>query len=161
MHEEIAPCPLCGGKGVLYELGKYDHIIQCENCGLTTARCELKERARQMWEGKVRVKTWSKAVIPWGPLSTTGEEQFSQGTVDDSRNIADIEIKMLDISVRLSHVLVRAGYNTVGDILKASPQKLKSARNMGRHSYEELNSKLEEILEKEVYDAWLEKEKKI
>ena len=161
MHEEITPCPLCGGKGVLYELGKYEHIIQCENCGLTTARCELKERARQMWEGKVRVKTWSKAVIPWGPVNSTTEEQVSNRAADNSPKITNVEIETLDISRRLTHLLIRSRYNTVGDVLKSSPQKIKSIRKMGPHSYKELNDKLEEILEKEVYDAWLQKEKKI
>ncbi|MBE6101492.1 MAG: hypothetical protein E7200_05230 [Selenomonas ruminantium] len=160
MYEEIAPCPLCGGKGVLYELGKYEHIIQCENCGLTTARCELKERARQMWEGKVRVKTWSKAVIPWKPLNTTEEEQFSEEETG-SKKITDTKIEMLDISTRLRHLLIRNRYNTVGDIVKSSPQKIKHIRKMGPHAYKELSDKLEKILEKDVYDKWLRKEKKI
>ena len=82
MKDVLKPCPLCGGKGIMYEVRGEGHFVQCENCGLTTPPHPYAVRSEQIWNGKVRVKTWSKAVIPWGPLETMGERDFSKGASD-------------------------------------------------------------------------------
>lgn len=144
MSGELKPCPLCGGKGILYVLRRNEYIVQCESCGLTTANCEIEERTRQMWNGRVRLKTWSKAVIPWGPFCIS--EQSA------------IKIEMLDVSVKLFNVLHRHGIKTVGDILRKSPEEIRNYRGIGPAKMSELKTKLMSILEKDVYAEW-EKER--
>jgi RNA polymerase, alpha subunit C-terminal domain protein len=157
MNDVLKPCPLCGGKGIMYELGKEGYIVQCENCGLTTPPHRIRPRSEQIWNGKVRVKTWSKAVIPWGPLRANEERNFSDGILDYKSGVSAVKIEMLDISSRLFNRLHDAGLKTVGDILLKTPEEIKSIRLLGVKAYKELTKKLEDILEKEVYDEWMKK----
>jgi RNA polymerase, alpha subunit C-terminal domain protein len=161
MNDVLKPCPLCGGKGIFYEIRGKGHIVQCESCGLTTPPQHIRPRVEQVWNGKVRIKTWSKAVIPWEPLQTTEEREFSKGTLDYRSNVSAVKIEMLDIRVRLFNRLHGSGIRTVGDILLKTPEEIKNIRLLGTKAYKELTEKLKAILEKEVYEEWMRKGAKI
>ena len=170
MGEGLKPCPLCGGRGILYELRRSDHIVQCEACGLTTAHCEIRERTRQMWNGKVRLKTWSKAVIPWGPRSTTEERDCSGETSEreEEREGSGETIELNqgrwfqrigkhDVSVRLYNCLARAGMKSLGDVMSKSPEEIKRIKLMGPRTYRELAMVMESELGKDAYIEWEKK----
>ncbi len=163
--QELKPCPLCGGRGVLYDIGKEGCVIQCENCGLTTPKSVksgvTETRICQMWNGKVRLKTWSKAVMPWMPWHAEEERDFAKGTLDYQTAAQNIPIERLDITVRLFNRLRYSGIKTIGDILLKTPDEVKDIRNLGIKQYRELLGKLESILEKDVYIKWLKKGEKI
>ena len=92
---------------------------------------------------------------------TREERDYSKGTLDFASDPSAIEIKTLDISVRLLHGLWRSGIKTVGDILLKSPKEIKKIRLIGAKTHRELMAKMESILEKDVYDEWAKKDAKI
>jgi DNA-directed RNA polymerase subunit alpha len=62
-------------------------------------------------------------------------KQESSNTIDPHTNIA---IEELQLSVRAYNCLKRAQINTVGDLLKYSPEKLQELKNFGRKSADEV-----------------------
>ena len=54
-------------------------------------------------------------------------------------------INELDLSVRSYNSLKRAGINTVGDLIKMSPEKLKDTRNLGQKSLDEIVQKVSDL----------------
>jgi DNA-directed RNA polymerase subunit alpha len=63
------------------------------------------------------------------------KQQGSSNPVDPHTNIA---IEELQLSVRAYNCLKRAQINTVGDLLKYSPEKLQELKNFGRKSADEV-----------------------
>jgi len=64
--------------------------------------------------------------------------------IRDSR-ILDTTIEELELSVRSSNCLKRAGINTVGELINKSEEDLMKVRNLGKKSLEEIKGKLEEL----------------
>ena len=61
-------------------------------------------------------------------------------------NVTAISVYDMEMSVRTTNCLIRAGLNTIGDILDLmaqDPDNLKSIRNMGRYSFNEIITKLQ------------------
>lgn len=63
----------------------------------------------------------------------TDQENIPKG-ISDASNISK-----LDLSVRSTNCLRRAGVNTIGDIRQLGQDGLKRVRNLGKKSYEEVN----------------------
>ena len=57
-----------------------------------------------------------------------------------------IDINVLGLSIRASHCLLNAQCKTVGDILELSESELKSIKNMGVKSVEDVLNKIREYL---------------
>ncbi len=57
----------------------------------------------------------------------------------------EMTIEELDLSVRAFNCLKRAGVNTVGDLVKKSPEEMMKVRNLGKKSLEEVISKLQSL----------------
>jgi DNA-directed RNA polymerase subunit alpha len=60
---------------------------------------------------------------------------FSSQLIDPYTNVA---IEELQLSVRAYNCLKRAQINTIGDLLKYSPEKLQELKNFGRKSADEV-----------------------
>ena len=54
-------------------------------------------------------------------------------------------IEELDLSVRSSNCLRRAGINTVEDLINKTEDELLKVRNLGRKSFEEVLNKLDSL----------------
>ena len=54
-------------------------------------------------------------------------------------------IEELDLSVRAFNCLMRAGVNSVGDLINKSPEEMMKVRNLGKKSLEEVMGKLEAL----------------
>ena len=85
---------------------------------------------------------------------TDDERNYSKGTLDFKSERATLKIEMLDISTLLYNTLARNRIKTVGDILLKTPKEIRGYRNLGKKSYDELIGKLEQVLEKEVFEEW-------
>lgn len=64
-------------------------------------------------------------------------------TKEDS--ILNRSIQELELSVRSYNSLKRAGVNTVGDLIKLTPEKLKDTRNLGQKSLDEIIQKVHDL----------------
>ena len=71
------------------------------------------------------------------------EEEITEEEVTDSNLSQTIE--ELDLSLRSFNCLKRAGYDTVGDIVDKSEAELKSIKNFGRKSLEEVKDKVHDM----------------
>lgn len=60
-------------------------------------------------------------------------------------NLLNLSIDELDLSVRSYNCLKRANINTIGELIKHSPEDLMKVRNLGKKSLEEIISKLEQM----------------
>ena len=51
MSEELKPCPFCGGKAVLGDLGFEDreYYVVCKKCGAETIISRYPERVIDLW----------------------------------------------------------------------------------------------------------------
>ncbi len=79
------------------------------------------------------------------PTMTEREEEEEETELD--RRIYKTPIEALDLSTRVVNALRRAGYLTIGEVLeqlRRNPQSLKSIRNFGDKSLQELLDKLVE-----------------
>lgn len=62
----------------------------------------------------------------------------------ESKNLTrEDSIKYLypPLSLRTQNVLLRAGFNTIGDVLDSTPTELERVRNMGKKSLEEVKER--------------------
>jgi len=74
------------------------------------------------------------------------EQEVDDDEVEpEAKGVMATPIEALDLSVRAYNVLMRAGIKTVGDIMAKSPGELRNVRNIGRHSLEEVISKMESL----------------
>lgn len=64
---------------------------------------------------------------------------------EEKDRILDTTIEELELSVRSSNCLKRAGINTVGELINKSEEDLMKVRNLGKKSLEEIKGKLEEL----------------
>ena len=65
---------------------------------------------------------------------------------DDGRDkLLEMAIDELDLSVRSSNCLHRAGINTVQELIQRSEEDMMKVRNLGRKSLEEVINKLAEM----------------
>ena len=66
---------------------------------------------------------------------------------DDKGNekVLEMTIEELDLSVRSFNCLIRAGINTVGDLINKSEDDMMKVRNLGKKSLEEVISKLNSL----------------
>ena len=60
----------------------------------------------------------------------------------NSESSLDIPIEEMDLSVRSFNCLMRAGINTVGDLVEKTDEEMLKFRNLGKKSYEEVIQKL-------------------
>lgn len=75
-------------------------------------------------------------------IKTRKEEAKKQKIQNIAEN--DITIEEFDFSIRTFNCLKRAGINTINKLMSLSEEELMKVRNLGRHSFEEIISKLEE-----------------
>ncbi len=67
-------------------------------------------------------------------------------TEEEERNeIFDTSIEELELSVRSSNCLKRAGINTVGELVEKTEDDLMKVRNLGKKSLQEIKDKLDEF----------------
>lgn len=59
--------------------------------------------------------------------------------------VLEMTIEELDLSVRSSNCLRRAGINTVEDLTNKTEDELLKVRNLGRKSFEEVINKLDSL----------------
>ena len=82
--------------------------------------------------------------------SFTGEDQseeVEEVITEEEVNDGDLSktIEELDLSLRSFNCLKRAGFDTVGDIVDKTEAELKSIKNFGRKSLEEVKDKVHEM----------------
>lgn len=63
----------------------------------------------------------------------------------DTKEVLDMSIDELELSVRSHNCLKRANINTVSELVNKSPEDMTHVRNLGRKSLEEIKNKLEEL----------------
>lgn len=68
---------------------------------------------------------------------------YQQQEDDSTIPIEEASVNILDLSVRLYNCLRRANINTVGQLLDLSKESLLRIRNLGWHSLQELEMKME------------------
>ena len=68
---------------------------------------------------------------------------YQQQEDDSTIPIEEASVDILDLSVRLYNCLRRANINTVGQLLDLSKESLLRIRNLGWHSLQELEMKME------------------
>ena len=68
---------------------------------------------------------------------------YQQQEDDSTIPIEEASVDILDLSVRLYKCLRRANINTVGQLLDLSKESLLRIRNIGWHSLQELEMKME------------------
>ena len=61
---------------------------------------------------------------------------------DKKEKILEMTIEELDLSVRSSNCLKRAGINTVEELIQRNEEDMMRVRNLGRKSLEEVQQKL-------------------
>jgi len=64
---------------------------------------------------------------------------------EEKNQIYDTTVEELELSVRSSNCLKRAGINTVGELVSKTEDDLMKVRNLGKKSLQEIKDKLEEI----------------
>ena len=64
---------------------------------------------------------------------------------DNKDKLLEMTIDELDLSVRSSNCLHRAGINTVQELIMRSEEDMMKVRNLGRKSLEEVINKLAEL----------------
>ncbi|ACL68906.1 DNA-directed RNA polymerase subunit alpha [Halothermothrix orenii] len=64
---------------------------------------------------------------------------------EEKDKILDTTIEELDLSVRSSNCLKRAGINTVGELINKTEDDLMKVRNLGKKSLQEIKEKLNEL----------------
>jgi DNA-directed RNA polymerase subunit alpha len=64
---------------------------------------------------------------------------------DGKDKLMEMTIDELDLSVRSSNCLHRAGINTVQELIQRSEEDMMKVRNLGRKSLEEVINKLAEL----------------
>ena len=74
-------------------------------------------------------------------ISTKAEDSPKKG--NDGTN--DKGILELELSVRSYNCLKRAGINTIGDLIKMTPEQLVNVRNLGKKSLDEIMLKLADL----------------
>ena len=72
--------------------------------------------------------------------------------------ISAIKIEELELGLRVYNALRRAKIETVGDVLKQNPQKIKMLRNIGSKSLYQLVNAISARTDKRILDAWLDLE---
>ena len=83
-------------------------------------------------------------------VDLSGESNLMPGILveKDDKNtskVMEMTIEELDLSVRSSNCLRRAGINTVEDLTNRTEDELLKVRNLGRKSFEEVLNKLESL----------------
>ena len=61
------------------------------------------------------------------------------------KNLAEMTIEELDLSVRSFNCIIRAGIKTVQDLVEKSEEDLMKVRNLGKKSYDEVIEKLQSL----------------
>lgn len=74
------------------------------------------------------------------PTIKTQEHNVSNIDERELKNILDLEL-----SVRSYNCLKRAGINTLGDLMKMTPEQLVNVRNLGKKSLDEIMQKLADL----------------
>ena len=64
---------------------------------------------------------------------------------EEKDKILDTTIEELELSVRSSNCLKRAGINTVNELVSKSEEDLMKVRNLGKKSLQEIAEKLDEL----------------
>ena len=64
---------------------------------------------------------------------------------EEKNQIFDTTVEELELSVRSSNCLKRAGINTVGELVSKTEDDLMKVRNLGKKSLQEIKDKLDEI----------------
>lgn len=86
----VLPCPSCGGKSRLEDMG-WPHHVYCTECGMRTVSTK--------WGGdgeKEAIKKWNTRPVP--PIGRCGECVFSRElTKDDQKEYFDVIIEHKDV----------------------------------------------------------------
>ena len=73
------------------------------------------------------------------------EEQAEEVVVDNTDQQLEKTIEEMDLSLRSFNCLKRAGFDTVSDIVEKSEAELKTIKNFGKKSLEEVKDKVHEM----------------
>ena len=68
-----------------------------------------------------------------------------ESTTDEKEKVLEMNIDELELSVRSSNCLKRAGINTVQELINKTPEDMMKVRNLGRKSLDEVLAKLKEL----------------
>ena len=64
---------------------------------------------------------------------------------DENKQVLEMSIDELELSVRSYNCLKRAGINTVEELCSKTPEDMMKVRNLGKKSLEEVLAKLKEL----------------
>lgn len=129
----------------------YDRlIIELETDGTITAADALRESASLMIDSLVPMWELADTEIeePNPELNNviyqTGTEDDSVGDASGRADILDRPIEDLELNVRPANCMKRAGIVTIGDLIQKTDEEVKTLRNLGSKSFDEIVDKLAE-----------------
>ena len=129
----------------------YDRlIIELETDGTITAADALRESASLMIDSLVPMWELADTEIeePNPELNNviyqTGTDDDSVGDASGRSDILDRPIEDLELNVRPANCMKRAGIVTIGDLIQKTDEEVKTLRNLGSKSFDEIVDKLAE-----------------
>ena len=126
------------------EITDYDKlIIEVWTNGTITPQEALAEGAGILIDDFNYFKELPNASFVEEDQSEEVEEEITEEEVSDSN--LDKTIEELDLSLRSFNCLKRAGYDTVGDIVDKTEAELKTIKNFGKKSLEEVKNKVHDM----------------
>lgn len=126
------------------EITDYDKlIIEVWTNGTITPQEALAEGAGILIDDFNYFKELPNASFVEEDQSEEVEEEITEEEVSDSN--LDKTIEELDLSLRSFNCLKRAGFDTVGDIVVKTEAELKTIKNFGKKSLEEVKNKVHDL----------------
>ena len=126
------------------EITDYDKlIIEVWTNGTITPQEALAEGAGILIDDFNYFKELPNASFVEEDQSEEVEEEITDEEVSDSN--LDKTIEELDLSLRSFNCLKRAGFDTVGDIVDKTEAELKTIKNFGKKSLEEVKNKVHDL----------------
>lgn len=88
--------------------------------------------------------TYGERLLIIGAIEDYCKFSNSVTTIKEPSEMEKVDLSDLELTVRSHNVLKRAGYNTLADIIRLTPEQMMKMRNMGRKSIEEIMKVIEE-----------------
>ena len=86
-----------------------------------------------------------KLFIDLSEVAQAAEVMIEKRKTMKKKNVLEMSIDELELSVRSYNCLKRAGINTVEELTNRTPEDMMKVRNLGRKSLEEVLAKLKEL----------------
>ena len=72
-------------------------------------------------------------------------KEYNKQEEEEQNKVLETTIEELELSVRSSNCLKRAGINDVGELVEKTEDDLMNVRNLGKKSLQEIKDKLDEL----------------